>query len=73
MPIFEYVCTDCRESFEKLVDLDESVRCPACEGEHLEKQFSRFGMGATSSAYPSLPMYKSGGSCCHSGGCGCKN
>jgi len=74
MPIFEFVCIDCQESFEKLVNREESVKCPQCEGEHLEKQFSRFGLGnASSSGYPSLPQYKSGGCCCNPGSCGCKN
>jgi len=73
MPIFEYVCTDCQESFEKLVDREESVKCPSCEGDHLEKQFSRFGLGGAS-AYPSLPQYNGGGGCCcNPGSCGCKN
>jgi putative FmdB family regulatory protein len=74
MPIFEYVCTDCHQSFEKLVSREESVKCPSCEGEHLEKQFSTFGLGATTdSAYPSLPQYKPQGGCCNPGSCGCKH
>jgi putative FmdB family regulatory protein len=73
MPIFEYVCADCQESFEKIVHNDESVLCPGCNSERLEKQYSRFGMGKTASSgsYPSLPLYNSGGCGCGAGGCGC--
>jgi putative FmdB family regulatory protein len=73
MPIFEYICTDCQESFEKIVEKEESVSCPVCKGAQLEKQYSRFGMGRSSgSNYPSLPIYQSGGGCgCGAGGCGC--
>ena len=70
MPIFEYVCTECHEAFEKIVGLNESVVCPGCSSERLEKQYSRFGMG-TSGNYPSLPLYQSGGCGCGAGGCGC--
>jgi putative FmdB family regulatory protein len=74
MPIFEYVCTDCEESFEKIVDKKESVICPVCKSERLEKQYSSFGMRTSSGngGYPSLPLYNSGGGCgCGAGGCGC--
>jgi putative FmdB family regulatory protein len=74
MPIFEYVCADCQESFEKIVDKQESVACPICKSERLEKQYSSFGMRTSSGGnggYPSLPLYNSGGCGCASGGCGC--
>lgn len=72
MPIFEYVCVDCEKSFEKIVDKEETVHCPICDSERLEKQYSRFGMGrGTGGSYPSLPLYNSGGCGCGAGGCGC--
>jgi putative FmdB family regulatory protein len=77
MPIFEYVCEDCQSSFEKLVGKDEEVHCPACNGGHLAKQYSRFGMSTGSSEegrYESLPQYRAGGGCgCTPSSCGCKN
>ncbi len=76
MPIFEYVCDDCKESFEKLVNRDDEVSCPKCQGPHLSKQYSRFGMGKGEGAskYESLPVYNSGGGCgCTPSTCGCKN
>ena len=45
MPIFEFVCTECDESFEDLVfslsKIDEVV-CPACGGSKVKKKMSTF-------------------------------
>jgi len=45
MPIFEFVCTDCDESFEELVfgvsKIDEVV-CPVCGGDKVRKKMSTF-------------------------------
>jgi len=69
MPLYEYVCQGCGEKFEKYVRAwGEPVVCPRCEGDDVEKQFSRVafagdGGGSASSA---------GGGCgCGRGGCGC--
>jgi putative FmdB family regulatory protein len=74
MPIFEYVCNDCNKEFELLISRDERVSCPSCSSDRLSKQYSRFGLGATTSGqkYKSLPMYK-GGCGCTPSSCGCKN
>lgn len=42
MPLYEYVCKECRHPFEALVLGDEKPQCPACMGTSLEKQFSLF-------------------------------
>jgi putative FmdB family regulatory protein len=57
MPIFEFVCTECEESFEDLVlslsKVDEVV-CPSCGGDKVKKKMSTFaskpagGMGSFS-------------------------
>jgi len=75
MPIYEYVCEDCKESFEALVIQQEEVKCPGCNGAHLSKQYSRFGTGkgASSGSNESLPLYKGGGCGCTPSTCGCKN
>ena len=74
MPIFEYVCESCNQSFEKLVTKSEKIACPNCQSESLTKQYSRFGMKAESAkSYESLPQYKSGGCGCTPSSCGCKN
>lgn len=45
MPIFEFVCTECDESFEDLVlsisKIDEVV-CPSCGGGKVNKKMSAF-------------------------------
>lgn len=49
MPIFEYVCQDCNHRFELLVQGSTVAACPKCKTTRLAKQFSAFGVGATSS------------------------
>jgi putative FmdB family regulatory protein len=65
MPIFEYVCRDCSNRFETLVQNGRTVECPSCRGKKLEKQLSVFATavkGQTSAA-SDMPM----GAC---GACG---
>ena len=45
MPIFEYVCRECRHGFETLVRSAEIVECPSCNSTNLEKQLSVFAAG----------------------------
>jgi putative FmdB family regulatory protein len=66
MPIFEYLCRECKHSFETIVMGSKTPKCPKCGGKKLEQQLSRFavaGSGEKSSA-----MAKSGGGAC--GSCG---
>ena len=44
MPIYEYVCEDCRHEFEELVTGSTKPTCPACESGRLQKQVSSFGV-----------------------------
>ncbi len=45
MPIFEFVCTECEETFEDLVlnlsKIDEVI-CPSCGGDKVKKKMSTF-------------------------------
>jgi len=70
MPLYEYVCRDCATKFEAYVRaFGESVCCPACRADAVEKQLSTFAMavaGGSSSSGTSA-----GGGCCGRGGCGC--
>ncbi|MGA8763394.1 MAG: zinc ribbon domain-containing protein [Candidatus Sulfotelmatobacter sp.] len=60
MPIFEYVCQECRHEFETLAlgrDLGrDKAKCPKCESRKLTPQLSVFAVSAkgaaTSSASP---------------------
>ncbi|HYV62047.1 MAG TPA: zinc ribbon domain-containing protein [Bryobacteraceae bacterium] len=55
MPIFEYLCEDCGNKFEKLVrrSASEGVRCPSCGQEHLKQQFSTFAAHANGASHSS--------------------
>jgi putative FmdB family regulatory protein len=67
MPIYEYLCADCSETFEELVSTSTaaSVACPDCGGTTITKLLSSFAtprpVGATVGG---------GGGCC-GGSCGC--
>jgi putative FmdB family regulatory protein len=63
MPIFEYVCQSCNHRFELLVQGAAVPVCPSCKGTALNKQFSAFGVGATTD----WSTGSSGGAC---GSCG---
>ena len=46
MPIYEYVCQDCGEKYEKLVRSSTAkvkLVCPSCGSERGDKAFSVFG------------------------------
>ena len=45
MPMYEYFCTSCSNSLEKLqkVDAQPLTKCPACGKDTLEKQISAAG------------------------------
>ena len=72
MPIFEYLCEDCGNKFEKLVrNGSNGVHCPSCGQEHLKQQFSTFaahanGASHTQTEMPSCPS----GMCQTPGLCG---
>jgi len=48
MPIFEYSCRACGHQFEflKLPATPAAARCPACQGEDLERLLSGFAMSS---------------------------
>lgn len=60
MPIFEYICKDCKKRFETLVYGSRQVRCPLCQGTALDQQISVF------SVVTAKPMR----SCAAAAGCG---
>lgn len=52
MPLFEYVCGECGQGFEKLVRFAEAeVRCPYCDSQAVQRQLSLFAV--TGGADPS--------------------
>jgi putative FmdB family regulatory protein len=50
MPIFEYICQECRHQFEALVYGKEKAACPKCHATKLEPQLSVFAVSAKSSS-----------------------
>ncbi|HKI27297.1 MAG TPA: FmdB family zinc ribbon protein [Candidatus Sulfotelmatobacter sp.] len=50
MPIFEYICKECRHPFEALVYGKEKAACPKCHATKLEPQLSVFAVSAKSSS-----------------------
>jgi len=70
MPIYEYICLDCRTSFEKLVRrFGEDVACPGCAGGSVEKQLSTFAVQAAGRG-PALDSCGAGACGDPSAGCG---
>ena len=62
MPIYEYLCQDCGNKFEKLVRRTEDVLesgCPSCGQKHLQQEYSTFAARATEGSQ-AAPM---GGGC----------
>ena len=67
MPIFEYVCDDCKISFETLIFGEQKAKCPQCEGSNLSQRFSIFAARSNSSS--SVPRFDSGAACGAGEGC----
>lgn len=48
MPIFEYLCKDCGQTFEKIVPrYDTPADCIHCSSENVEKQLSIFAVAGS--------------------------
>lgn len=72
MPIYEYVCEDCQEQFEKIVmNKQQEIACPKCASKKATIQLSVFSSSAGSSGAKSSPSSSGGGGGCCGGGCGC--
>lgn len=68
MPIYEYKCIDCEQPFEELVisaRVVDTVVCPSCESNHVEKKISTFASKIAGGS--SLPHSMSSASSCISG------
>jgi len=69
MPIYEYRCRRCDNSFEEIVlSRDETIACPSCASSDIERELSVF-----SSPGNRLGEGAAGGGCggCGPSGCGC--
>ena len=70
MPIFEYVCQDCENRFEMLVNGSAKPKCPTCASAKLEQQYSAFAVGSTKGKGRFGKSASSGSTRQRSGGCG---
>jgi putative FmdB family regulatory protein len=55
MPIFEYVCQQCRHQFETIVLGSQKAACPKCESKRLSQQLSSFAVRGEKSQESSMP------------------
>lgn len=52
MPLYEYVCSECGQPFEKMMrfsEQDQKPACPTCGSKNTRKQFSLFSSGGSAS------------------------
>ncbi|MEE8349718.1 MAG: zinc ribbon domain-containing protein [Acidobacteriota bacterium] len=49
MPIFEYRCSNCDTTFERIIfGKAKNIHCPNCEGKEIEQLLSTFAVSGTS-------------------------
>ncbi|HET8966933.1 MAG TPA: zinc ribbon domain-containing protein [Candidatus Acidoferrum sp.] len=73
MPIYEYICDDCKSQFEKIViNRQQEISCPHCSSNKATIQLSVFSSAVAGGSAKSSSggSSGSGGACC-GGGCGC--
>jgi putative FmdB family regulatory protein len=44
MPLYDFRCRSCGGEFERLVRKEETVECPSCRGQDLERLLSTFAL-----------------------------
>ncbi len=69
MPIFEYVCGECKRPFELLVRSDTSIVCPACGSGSVKKKLSTFA-SVVKKTDAGTPACRTGHPGCDLGKCG---
>jgi putative FmdB family regulatory protein len=72
MPIYEYVCDECQEQFEKIVlNKQQEIDCPKCGSKKATLQLSVFASAVGGNGPKSTPSSSGGGGGCCGGGCSC--
>jgi putative FmdB family regulatory protein len=72
MPVYEYLCSSCKEKFEKLLPMSDGLlmECPTCDTESPRVLSVFAAFSATSEGI--MKMVNGGGCACASGGaCNC--
>jgi len=44
MPLYDFRCRSCGDEFERLVRKGETVECPSCRGQDVERLLSTFAL-----------------------------
>ncbi len=74
MPIYEYICLDCKQEYEQLRsfnEADQPMVCSACGGEHVKRKLSVIyaqSGGSTASGAGGGCGSCAGGNCASCGG-----
>lgn len=74
MPLYEYACLDCQDSFETLRPMsqaDAAIACPTCGGEHTSRSLSLIASPQIGKDSPDLSASPSAGACACGGMCSC--
>lgn len=73
MPIYEYICDECKTQFEKIViNKQQEISCPKCASKKATIQLSVFATAnGSSNSSPGFSGSGGGGGSCCGGGCGC--
>ena len=69
MPLYEYVCLECGQPFEKMLrfsEMNQQPSCPSCSGTNTKKQISLFASSASSTS----SITAGGSAACGTGGGG---
>ena len=75
MPLYEYYCAECRNTFDTLRSMDKAdatIQCKHCESRQTSRVLSVFAAHSkrASSNAPAQAPVAMGGGCC-GGACGC--
>ena len=73
MPVYEYTCTICHDTFERLrrmSEMDDQANCPDCGGPS-KRRLSVFMSFSTGPGGETSPIAGGGGCCGGGGGAGC--
>lgn len=77
MPLYEYACLDCHQSFETLRPMgqaDAAIACPTCGGEHTSRALSLIAAPQIGKDSPDLSAgpAASADACACGGMCSCR-
>ena len=73
MPIYECICKDCQEHYERIVlSADQEIECPKCASKRHTLQLSVFRAGKSATRSVTSRDASSAGGCgCTPRSCGC--